>query len=550
MFRIGAFALVVTLALAAQVRLGIRVVTSSGVIGASDITYEGAIRMPSSWGASDISSGTAFTGRTVGGNVRFFLRKGTGNSIVEIQDPGSGYTSNYASAPQATAVTTWGDIYGAADASPSANCTNGSCSSEATETFDSRENPSFYYDESTDRLYWVFADFYNVDYTDDWNVGFTTLDSASPVTTTAYGPWRTKVSITGGTRYGAWGCHHLLKNPLDGTMMCSARFQSGNSVAPWGPTLAGGATWPSTGDTSGYAATDITLSDRYLWSYYPTFNATGTTVTNNGGVLKAARRATFLYTFDDFSDGTPEVANPSSFSGIGSWTSRDYVHGAIWLDLTHKKGVIYATALVGSSTQDTGDCSVGSDAGSGHTWYSNVGVGHGDCPHGCDEKGGSTGPTGTAYVPALTIYDPDDLDVVKNTANDYAPEPTSVIDLRNLGAKFPTAANIHESMGGFYWDSTRNYLFVFAALWARSDYANPGVNNNLTTSNLNPLIHVFHIADTAPPVPSPLDALMTRLGIEPYRLEWTGTAQPEWLLSSLIAALGLGLLIRRAGSVG
>ena len=91
------------------------------VLAASDIQYLGAMRFAG--GSLDFSYGS-MTGRNVNGQVRLLLlgANGKGDPLYEFADPGV-YNVNPAQAPRATLVKTWGDIYGNARRTWSANGT-------------------------------------------------------------------------------------------------------------------------------------------------------------------------------------------------------------------------------------------------------------------------------------------------------------------------------------------------------------------------------------------------------------------------------------------
>ena len=84
------------------------------MLQASDISYLGAIRMPAS-GVDTQFAYDGLAGRTVNGHLRlFFYGNNVGDprdAVYEIEDPGAGYSTNYAEAPRATLITAWGDIY-------------------------------------------------------------------------------------------------------------------------------------------------------------------------------------------------------------------------------------------------------------------------------------------------------------------------------------------------------------------------------------------------------------------------------------------------------
>ncbi len=445
------------------------------ILTQNDITYVGTMRMPTSidTGWSD----PIITGRMVNGQVRLFVY-GRGG-VFELADTGV-YDKNYLTAPRMNLVTKWGDVYNGKAISFLAN------GSQAT--FDLARKGSLFWNEKEQKLYWTFYDNYNVTGRPDWNLGFSTLDNPSTGAFTSYGPFRTKATDSTGVKYGAWRCIFLWQNPLDDSMMCGSTIQSGIAGSVMGPSMFGGLAWPTTSTPSGFGAPDLNLPDRYLMYYYMNYINNAGSVGSNP--IRSARRSFKPYIFETFpnSQGSTEV-NPALYGGVGSWTQRDVWKGGTWLELNSKRGVLFATSLAGSTIQNPNDCNAG------HVWYSNVGGGTLQCSHGCMEQGGSTGPTVTAYFPAIQIYNPDDLTAVKNgTKVDYTPDPVATIDLRDLGAKFTVPGNSTDAIGGFYFDPVRNYLFVAA----------PGADDK-PTFGFPPwtLIHVFHVNDGTSPTPTP-----------------------------------------------
>jgi hypothetical protein len=438
--------------------------TGKPALMASDFTYLGAMRMPAS-GADTSWAPAGMTGRVVNGQTRFFVYGANNSGVIEIADPGS-YSTDYTTAPRATLVTRWGNIYKGKDVSYDAT--------GAVANFGLRTPGGLHWNESLKRLYWIFFDNYNVIGRADWNLGFTTLDDPSTAAATAYGPFRTVAHDTTGNSYGAWRCMYMWENPIDGSLMCGSSLQSGNSRSPWGPNAFGGGVWPDKNTPAGFGAPDIDLRDRYLMSYHMGIASTGSIGTNP---IKAARRAYKPYVFDPVTGPATEV-NPALYGGVGSWTQKDHLNGAIWLDLAGKQGVIFAASLVGSSVQNASSCAAG------HVWYSNAGIGTYNCPHGCAPTGAGTGPTLTAYFPALMVYDASDLlDVKTGKMVDYTPDPVATIDITERGAKATQPGFSMNALGGFYFDPVRNYLFVAAA----------GADDRSGGPAPTTLIHVFRV---------------------------------------------------------
>jgi len=258
--------------------------------------------------------------------------------------------------------------------------------------------------------------------------------------------------------------------------------------APWGPQMYAGGTWPTAATPSGMNAPDIVLPDRYLEHYY--MGGGGINGFNPDGSVKGSIRSfryptspTRPYIYEGL-DSPVQIANPAKTGGICTWTMLNALGGAIWLELTNKRGVVFAASIVGSPDQNPGNVTAA------HVWYQNPGVGHGTCTHGFGYPNTPqiTGPVTTAAFPALIIYDPQDLRAVRAGAKvDYAVSPTSWIDLQSsYDVRTPPTTEVGacRNVRGFYFDRSRNYLFVLSG---QADDSAAGVHAAL--------IHVFAITD-------------------------------------------------------
>ncbi|HKW01005.1 MAG TPA: hypothetical protein VJN96_14360 [Vicinamibacterales bacterium] len=466
--------------------------TATNVLQASDISYLGAIRVPEDGVDARYAYG-GLAGRIVNGHVRLFIYGNTvpqdptlKDWVYEIEDPGGGYTADYTNAPRAHLVTTWGDIYHGKRIYY--DFTNGS----GDPWFSGYTTPEgLYWNDQTHLLYWTWFNAYNVAGYPDFNLGATSLDDPNTGASTSYGPWRMTVTDgDGATHYGPWRCLYLFANPSDGTMMCGSHLQSGSARSPWGPDAYGGAPWPTSATPAGYNRPDIRMPNRYLEYYFMGSTSTGNYVDSNGAVhgqLRAARRRFQPPVWENYAAIHNDTlrANPSLNGGVTSWSEVDVASGAVWLELTHKHGVIFVTTLAGSTSQNVNNC-----VNTAHVWYGNAGVNppYGACSHGCGPVG-ATGPSTTAAFPSFTIYNPDDLVAVRNGSKiDYSIEPTSVIDLeRSYGIHTAPVSNIgaFKTIRGIYFDPIRKYLFVLA----------PQSDDTLGIYNIEPLIHVFAIQD-------------------------------------------------------
>jgi hypothetical protein len=458
--------------------------TARSVIGPSDITYLGAIRMPAS-GVDTTYAAGGLTGRVVNGRVRLFLYGSSvatpRDQIYEIEDPGAGYSTDYTQAPRATLVTTWGDVYHGKRTSWDAQ----GAPVDLTPTI---EPYGLYWNEGTQLLYWTYYDNYNVSHRKDWGLGATSLDNPANGSSTAYGPWRAVAKDADNNQYyGPWRCGYLFSNPLDGSMMCGSTLMSGNSGSPWGPDAFGGRPWPTAATPGGPGTPDLQLPSRYLEHYFMGNTDSGNYVDQNGvvhGHLRAMRRTNEQPIWESAAASNVLSANPALNGGVGSWSNADTTEGGIWLELTNKHAVIFVGTLAGSPVQNPSDC-----VNASHTWYSNAGV-HppiGACSHGCPPPVQVTGVVTTAAFPAFMIYDPDQMLAVRNgSIPDYSPDARNVIDLQetyHIKTADMNVVGAAKSVRGAYFDPVRKYLYTLAA---RSDDSR-GIRETL--------IHVFAIRD-------------------------------------------------------
>jgi len=454
------------------------------IITQSDLTYVGVIRMPANGVDTSNAASPSMTGRIVNGQVRLFVYgkkdPNTGEGpVYEIADPGSGYSTTYSQGPRATLVTNWGNIYhGKRVEYAYPNGPNSATG--ATKNFVNQSGQAgLYWNNTTNLLYWIYYNNYDgQNHPYDASLGASSLDNASTAATTAYGPWRTRATdADGSVWYGQWRCQFLAENPIDGSMMCiSGQAVSGATQISWGPSLYSRSSWPTTGTPGTWSAPDLVLTKRMLNYYFM-----GAQQQNFGrpwvddrsgalhGELRSLRRRNDQAVFEYFNQAQfPNVnfqnlrVNPAMNGGVGSWSDLDGVTGGTWIETGTKRGVVFSAVLAGGplGLSDPTNCNAA------HEWYTNAGVGTGTCTHGCSPPVANAGPVTTAAFPALLIYDPADLDAVAaGSVRDYAVEPTAVINLE-------TAFGIHtapitemgtaKNVSGFFFDPTRNYLYVLA----------------------------------------------------------------------------------------
>lgn len=460
---------------------------SQQVLQQSDFSYVGCFGLFNTealYMAFAYGTGTA---RVVGGFLQFLVTAGVtdyDSAILEFRDPGT-YSTNFATAPRSENVRTyWGlNPYGS--------------NRRSWDSFGNDRVPNgnrwypgnLYWHEANQLLYYTYWDTYNTTGFQDWGLGAASLDNPSTQACTPYGPWR--ISCTdgdGNTWYGPHRAMHLGLHPITGKMTCASTLVSGNAASPWGPDYYEGLDFPTPSTPSGQFSATLHQPNRYLEHYYQAHTEDG----HYTAPLRNFRRRSDLYIFESFpTDYSPYVmVDPANYSGVGAWTAMDVTTSHVYLNLTNKRGLIYPAQLVGSAT--TTDPL---DGNAGHMWYENP-TNHHFCPHGFDAPTNpitgmpehAQGPVSRAQWPAFIIYDPNDLEAVKNTSSDYTVEPSSVI---NLESQFGIHCAPEGITGGVknisfcYFDTTRNYLFLLAQ---RADV-------NYIPGYATALMHVFHVQD-------------------------------------------------------
>ena len=399
--------------------------------------------------------------------------------VYELGDTGE-YSTDYLNAPRMSLVTAWPDIYNGRRVT----WRNGALMAPMQYLYPA----GLYWHEGNQLLYWGYYDAYNGSVGNpDWGMGATRLDDPATGASTSFGPWRTRATDGDGrTWYGAARAASMMAGP-DGSMGgFGAVF--GALQAPWGPQFYAGGHWPTAQTPGGPSAPDIVLPDRYLEHYYmggggeSTFNADGSA----RGAIRSFRYPSSParpYIYEGL-DMPVQIANPAKTGGICTWTMTNSLGGAIWLELSNKRGVLFSASIVGSADANA------AHASAAHYWYQNVAVGNGRCAHGFGppDTPQITGPVTTAAFPALIIYDPQDLRAVKaGTKTDYAVSPTSWIDLQsafNVKTPATTVVGAGRNVRGFYFDTTRKYLFMLST---QADDSTAGV--------YSALVHVFAVRD-------------------------------------------------------
>src|SRR5262249_17087552 len=151
------------------------------VVDSASFTYLGSFALPQSannWDTAYSYGGLAY--RYVNGNLQFFTTNHvySGGLVYEFNYPG--ISTDQANLPQAQVVTNWGDIYSGQKID---NNYGGFASlSGAGPTY------GLYYDQSANRLYWSYGDWYNAAFPYQPSIGYSTLNDATGVATGA-GAW-------------------------------------------------------------------------------------------------------------------------------------------------------------------------------------------------------------------------------------------------------------------------------------------------------------------------------------------------------------------------
>jgi len=397
--------------------------------------------------------------------------------VYEMADTGT-YSTDYRTADRMSLVTAWPDIYNGRRVSWEAN-------GNLIAPLGYQIPAGLYWHEEHQLLYWGYFDAYNGSVgRPDWNLGATRLDNAAARTTTSFGPWRTSAVDGDGRVWKGPAKMAFLTAGPDGSMGGFGAY-FGAVQCPWGPQLYAGAQWPTEGTPSGFGAPDLSVPHRYVEHYF--MGGGGANGFNPDGSVHGVIRS-FRYPFSparpyiyEGLDSPVAYADPAKNDGVCTWTTANGLGGAIWLELGSKRGVLFATSIVGSPETNP------ANPRAAHVWYRNTGVGNGACKHGVTipDVADIAGPVASAAFPALVIYDPDKLMAVKNNQQlDYSVEPDSWIDLQSkFGIQTPRENQLtRRNVGGFYFDSSRNYLFVISH----------GADDSIA-GMYQPLIHVFAV---------------------------------------------------------
>lgn len=329
---------------------------AGNVLSPSKISYLGCLRMPV--GVDTTFAYGGMSGRIVSGQTHLFVYGNPVQSappdVYEIDVTGLTPDPTPASAPRATLINNWGDIYhgkrlawDGATLSPLVGLTG--------------INHGLYWHEGLQQLFWG----YDYNYTNNalWTIGFSTLDNSGA--STAYGPFRFRATTGDGQTRDGNRCQVLTAHPTTGKMIAAGIAKSGAAVLPWGPNNYGGNDFPTPSSPSGLSSL-IAQTYRYLDYYFPS------TITFDGnwtGNLKSFRYPQAItYPYEYFAASlTDNRIDPLKNSGRGTWSSVDGVTSLWWFEGVNQRGVVWTATLMGSAI------AAPTDPNATHEYYNNDG---------------------------------------------------------------------------------------------------------------------------------------------------------------------------------
>ena len=424
-----------------------RLLTAKSVLTASDFQYAGLFKLPAPTAGLRFGySNGALTARRVGGNLQFLVTGINadagglpGDLVHEISYPG--YGSSIATAPRATLIKSWGDVYQGKRliANPNVFPTRGLL-------------------WANDQLYWSYGDAYNVVSNHDPSIGTSVLNADGSVH--AYGPWRTQEhsQMTRGYMLTVPAWFTAYTN--GGTFGMGAPITASNLMSPWGAALIG-ASLPSNStppDVPGVAHASIACQQLIYHD------------------INTKQRRDTNYSYCDYNVKYDASKGGYIHPGSPEFTLIDTISAAAWIDLPTKHGVVFfgqlATTIPGFRYADGG--------GSCHVWY-----GVPTCVHG--QTGApistGTGPAAGTMAPYLWVYDPADMALAaQGRVKPSSFDPASVIPVSTIST-ISGQANALYMFGGAYFDVLTGLLFVsqIAIDWTASPYES------------QPIVHVFKI---------------------------------------------------------
>ena len=459
--------------------------------------YIGALRISTSGIENSIASYGGMGGRDVGGTVKLYFTaslapSGPPNpadkfseSIIEVIDPGSGYNTNYASAP--IAVTnfytneyrekrfTWRVGLDDPDFFPGAFAANA----------------GVYYDETTDLLYVCYADVYDTGALQTHGLCGVELSAVQTVppygSTIGHGPWSIRITDgDGAVRRGPRACEYLSRHSVTGHIMVGSTLTSGDASCTWGPSMhTGTASFPTASTPVGKDEV-FDIPDCGMHYYHMGFGTgpgggyqlTTAGLLQPGKSLRSFRRRLTPGPYEYFEANACGPAddvlnvNPAIYQDAigftGSWRSNEFVGGGMYIQIGTKAVYLYTAQLI-----------------DGHAWYQNECKPV--CNHGLPPAAGleTTGPTTTSLFPAFIGIDPSDVAaVLAGTKESWEIEAAYEVNAETAYPGIKTSDNTHGTPRAFamgYFHPPTRRLFVIAQ---RADDSRPG-------NGVGALIHVF-----------------------------------------------------------
>jgi hypothetical protein len=439
-------------------------VAAPTVLTAADFQYKGLFLLPYDPGGTIFAySNGALAGRYVNGQLRLIITgKWDGNTwldpVYEVNYPGVGQTVS--SAPRATLVQAWGDIYQNKrlyDPSELAPVTRGLLWANGM-------------------LWWAYGGQYNVAGNWDPSIGVTVFNDSNG-TFASYGPWRTQ-DYSQVTRGYLTAIPSTFANQYThgNTIAVGAPATSGNATSSIGSCLTALSSFnPLTTPSDAVGSTHWTLGCQDLLMHSqqnPQMRPAGVSAYKVCGWNVLYNCAQGAYTQID-----PTMAN----AGIGF----DTISAAAWVQTSTRQGLVMFGQLV--------DAIAGYNYGTDtvpHMWY---GPENTPCCHGqVSSVGSGTGPKASTMQAWMWIYDPANLaQSAQGLIKPYAVTESTAVRLHPMapGITYPVSQNY--MFGGAFFDSVSGLLFV----------TDVNADNFTNSFDWRPAIHVFSVAGggAAPP---------------------------------------------------
>lgn len=405
---------------------------------AADIQYLGVMRMPDLSPSPLRLSSACLTGRRVNGQLRLLISGWRG----QWQDAGNAYElvppatlgPSVASAPRATQVGAWADIYGG-----KAGLQTGSL-----------RLWSLHFDAEQDVLWWS----YSADYAGgphNPSLGASALHADGSVT--AYGAWRTS-SHSAQTSACLTPIPEWFRPSVGGARLAvGGPPHVNNAMGSFGANLQ--AFTPPALSSAADAVNDSTQQSARTTPlvFYPL----------SAPQQRAAdfQLCGWNVNYDNSQGGYVRPALPQ-FGGGDSNSLLDWVDCAAWIDLPTKHGVVFLGQLA-----------------TGHNWY-----GANPCVHGKNAPAHqATGPGSERLVHQAWVFNPNDLLAVASGAKrSHEIQASSTFRATMLGGFVPEERTDLYAFGGAYFDAPTGRLYVSQ------------VNAEAINGSWQPVIHVFQVS--------------------------------------------------------